>query len=201
MRMRNFGVVVPLVWFQATACTAQHGDQDGSLGGYSAPAVAPPLAQVLGGMGLSPGEVHFKVDKSERRFEVVVHGIVVKAYACVLGEVPDGDKMIQGDRRTPEGVFGIRSKRLHDKWHAFVWVDYPNAESRRRFEQRKREGVIPADATIGGEIGIHGVPKGMDHWVDAGVDWTFGCIALKNADMDEIHPYIKQGTTTISIVP
>lgn len=126
---------------------------------------------------------------------------VLCTYRCVLGEVPVGDKMKQGDRKTPEGVFGIRSKRIHDKWHAFVWVDYPNAESRKRFAERKREGLIPANADIGGEIGIHGVPTGKDYWIEQGVDWTFGCVALKNADLDEIYPYIAAGRTTITIEP
>lgn len=162
---------------------------------------APTLASVLDSLGLAAGSVRFHVDKSERRFEVRAGDLLLKTYPCVLGEVPEGDKMMQGDRKTPEGVFGIRSKRMHDKWHAFVWVDYPNAESRRRFGQRKRDGTIPTTADIGGEIGIHGVPEGMDHWIDAGADWTWGCIALKNPDLDEIYPYIRAGGTTITIVP
>ncbi len=166
-----------------------------------APPPSIPLARLVDSLGISKSTIHFKVDKSERRFDVVAGNVVLKAYPCVLGEVPEGDKMMQGDRRTPEGVFGIRSKRTHDKWHAFVWVDYPNAESRKRFAQRKRDGLIPANADIGGEIGIHGVPEGKDHWIDAGVDWTWGCIALKNSDVDEIYPYIKAGGTKITIVP
>jgi murein L,D-transpeptidase YafK len=167
----------------------------------SAPPYVPPLARIVDSLGVRGDAIHFEVDKSERTFKVVANGRELKTYPCVLGEVPDGDKMMQGDRKTPEGEFGIRSKRMHDKWHAFVWIDYPNAESHQRFAQRKRDGLIPANAKIGGEIGIHGVPEGMDHWIDAGVDWTFGCIALKNADMDEIYPYIMAGTTTITIVP
>lgn len=159
------------------------------------------MAALLEGPGLDADQLHFKVEKSRRTFAVMAGGTVLKTYPCVLGEVPEGDKMMQGDRRTPEGTFGIRSKRMHDKWHAFVWIDYPNAESRRRFAERKRNGLIPANADIGGEIGIHGVPQGMDHWIDAGVDWTWGCIALRNTDLDEVYPYITAGTTKITIVP
>lgn len=169
--------------------------------GSPVPPPVPPLARIVDSLGVRADAIHFEVDKSERLFRVVSGGRELKVYPCVLGEVPVGDKMIQGDRKTPEGVFGIRSKRMHDKWHAFVWIDYPNAESRRRFAQRKRDGLIPAHADIGGEIGIHGVPEGMDHWIDAGVDWTWGCIALKNPDVDEIYPYIRAGGTTITIVP
>jgi murein L,D-transpeptidase YafK len=148
-----------------------------------------------------PAEVSFRVDKSERRFSVLAGGAVVKSYPCVLGEVPEGDKRHQGDRRTPEGVFGIRGKRVHDRWHRFIWLDYPNAESWRRYRERKAKGLIPAGRDIGGEIGIHGVPEGMDHWITAGADWTWGCIALRNADVDEIYPWIIPGRTLIEVVP
>lgn len=166
-----------------------------------APLYVPPLARIVDSLGVRADAIRFEVVKSARLFRVIANGAELKTYPCVLGEVPEGDKMMQGDRKTPEGVFGIRSKRMHDRWHAFVWIDYPNAESRRRFAQRKRDGLIPAHADIGGEIGIHGVPAGMDHWIDTGVDWTFGCIALKNPDVDEIYPYIRAGNTTITIMP
>lgn len=160
-----------------------------------------PLAELITELHFDVRTIRFHVDKSERRFDVLVNDSLIRTYPCVLGENPVGDKMMQGDRRTPEGIFSFRSKRMHDKWHAFVWVDYPNAESRRRFDQRKRDGLIPPGKDIGGEIGIHGVPDGMDHWVTEGADWTWGCIALRNADLDEVYPYIRAGTTTIVIEP
>lgn len=145
--------------------------------------------------------MRFRVDKSDRRFMVLVEDSLLKSYACVLGEQPVGDKFCQGDRRTPEGTFTFRSKRVHPQWHKFIWVDYPNAESWKRFNERKAKGWIPDGRDIGGEIGIHGVPEGKDHWIDAGSDWTWGCIALKNADVDEIYPYIRPGSTWIEIDP
>jgi len=160
-----------------------------------------PLAYLIDSLRLDAGTIRFHVDKSERRFAVYVSDSLLKTYPCVLGEKPLGDKMMQGDRKTPEGTFGFRSKRVHDKWHAFVWVDYPNAESRRRFAQRKRDGLIANGKDIGGEIGIHGVPAGMDHWITEGVDWTWGCIALRNDDLDEIYPHIQPGRTTMVVVP
>ena len=145
--------------------------------------------------------MRFRVDKSERKFNVIVGDTILKTFPCVLGENPVGDKFHQGDRRTPEGTFAFRSKRVHASWHKFVWVDYPNAESYRRFKERKAQGLIPAGKDIGGEIGIHGVPDGYDHWIDAGQDWTWGCIALKNADVDEIYPYIIVENTLMDVVP
>ena len=160
-----------------------------------------PLGRLLDSLDIPPSSVHFKVDKSERRFDVLVGDSVLCSYPCVLGERPEGDKEYQGDRRTPEGVFTFRSKRVHPQWHKFIWVDYPNAESWRRYRKRMAEGRIPAGKDIGGEIGIHGVPEGMDHWIVQGVDWTWGCIALRNADVDEIYAVIEPGRTRMEVVP
>ena len=55
-------------------------------------------------------------------------------------------------------------------------------------------GEIPREADIGGEVGIHGVPAGMDYLIDAGYNWTLGCISMKNRDVDEIYPYISKST-------
>jgi murein L,D-transpeptidase YafK len=160
-----------------------------------------PLARMMDSLHLDPKTVRFHVDKSERHFDVYANDSLLKTYPCVLGEKPVGDKFHQGDRKTPEGTFTFRSKRIHASWHKFVWVDYPNAESYRRFKERKGQGLIPAGKDIGGEIGIHGVPDGMDHWIEAGEDWTWGCIALKNADVDEIYPYIIPQKTVLVIEP
>jgi len=160
-----------------------------------------PLATLIDSLHLDATTIRFRVNKSERRFEVYVSDSLLRSYPCVLGEKPIGDKFHQGDRKTPEGTFAFRSKRVHHAWHKFIWVDYPNAESQRRYNQRKAQGLIPAGKDIGGEIGIHGVPDGMDHWITTGQDWTFGCIALRNADVDEIYPFILPQKTMITIVP
>ncbi len=172
-----------------------------SFEGPVASVLARPLAVLIDSLHLDPATIRFHVDKSERRFDVIVSDSVLKTYPCVLGEKPVGDKFHQGDRKTPEGSFSFRSKRVHGQWHKFIWVDYPNAESNRRFNERRTQGLIPAGKDIGGEIGIHGVPDGMDHWIDAGEDWTWGCIALKNADVDEIYPYIIARRTMLVIEP
>jgi murein L,D-transpeptidase YafK len=172
------------------------------------PAPAVPLVRAIDSLGLDARTVRFRVDKSERVFEVLARtpgaagrDTVLKQYPCVLGGSPVGDKFMQGDRRTPEGTFTFRGKRVHDRWHKFIWVDYPNAESWRRFKERQANGSIPAGKDIGGEIGIHGVPDGMDDWIVQGVDWTWGCIALRNADVDEIYPFVRPQHTLITIEP
>lgn len=160
-----------------------------------------PLAHLIDSLHYDARTIRFHVDKSDRRFEVFVNDTLLKTYPCVLGEKPVGDKFYQGDRKTPEGTFTFRSKREHYAWHKFIWVDYPNAESYRRYTERKAQGLIPLGKDIGGEIGIHGVPDGMDQWIDAGEDWTFGCIALKNADVDEIYSFIVPKKTVLEVVP
>ncbi len=160
-----------------------------------------PLAHTLDSLHLHSDDIWFHVDKSDRRFEVKHGGTVLKTYPCVLGEHPVGDKMMQGDRKTPEGTFTFRSKRRPHQWHVFIWIDYPNAASRKRFEARKKNGEVAANADIGGEVGIHGVPEGKDAWITQGSDWTWGCIALKNADVDEIYPYITAWKTKLVIEP
>jgi len=76
----------------------------------------------------------------------------------------------------------------------FVWIDYPNARSRAKFNLAKRRGQIPSGARIGGEIGIHGVLNHADHLVDDGVNWTSGCISMKTRDIREICGVAQVGT-------
>lgn len=160
-----------------------------------------PLKGIMDSLGWSNEPIRILVDKSDRRMELSVKDTVLKSYLIVLGLNPNGDKHFQGDKKTPEGTFTFRAKYPHANWHKFVWVDYPNEESWRRFNKRKADGTIPSDAKIGAEIGIHGVPDGMDEWIVRGQDWTFGCIAMRNDDLDEIYPLIKPKATKMIVVP
>lgn len=205
MMMQRAALPIVLLVFVLTACAQPPSGHDASA--IATEASLPerlsqrPLRSLIDSLGIDPKDIRFLVDKSKRRFDVLAGDSTLKSYPCVLGEVPVGDKLHQGDRKTPEGSFTFRSKRVHDQWHKFIWVDYPNAESWRRYNARKAQGLIPRGKDIGGEIGIHGVPTGMDHWIDAGVDWTWGCIALRNADVDEIYPFIIPDKTTMTVVP
>ncbi|MCB9232555.1 MAG: L,D-transpeptidase [Bacteroidia bacterium] len=129
---------------------------------------------------------HVLIDKSDFVLTLYFDTVRVKSYPIVLGGNPADDKRMEGDGCTPEGIFGIRNKYPHAKWSRFIWVDYPNEDSWRKHNASKEAGEIPEDATIGGEIGIHGVPEGKDHLIDDGTNWTLGCISLKNADVEEI---------------
>lgn len=115
-------------------------------------------------------------------------------YPVVFGNKDMGDKMMQGDRRTPEGSFHISYKRKHEKWNRFLMIDYPNEESIAKFNRRKAAGIIPANAQIGGGIGIHGTWPHEDFAVDAYQNWTEGCISTKNKYVQELFDMLPIGT-------
>ncbi len=116
-------------------------------------------------------------------------------YPVVFGNKDMGDKLMQGDRRTPEGIFHIQAKRKHPKWDSFMGIDYPTKESYDKFNQRKAQGLIPADAKIGGEIGIHGTWPHEDFAIDQYQNWTEGCISTKNQYVQELFSMLPVGTT------
>lgn len=107
--------------------------------------------------------------------------------------------MKEGDGCTPEGVFELIDLYPHAKWSKFMWIGYPNNDSWKKFEANKAAGLIAESDKIGGEIGIHGVPEGMDALIDVGKNWTLGCISLKNSDVDEIYGVSKKGTKVVIV--
>ena len=140
------------------------------------------------------------IEKSQKRLTLYYQEQPIKSYPLVLGNDPVGDKRQEGDYKTPEGMFKIRDLYPHPQWSKFIWIDYPTAESWDKHLEAKRQGLIPASTTIGGEIGIHGVPRGGDYLIDENKNWTWGCIALKNQDVDEIYDWLQVGTT-VEIIP
>src|SRR6476661_9905234 len=95
------------------------------------------------------------VDKSSYELYVYDAEGWYATYPVVFGNSSLDDKKIEGDRNTPEGTFRIVNKRIHDKWDRYMGLDYPTKETLARFNQRKRNGEIPASASPGGGIGIH----------------------------------------------
>ena len=118
-------------------------------------------------------------------------------YPAVFGSKSLDDKMMQGDRLTPEGTFHIVSKRPHDKWDKIMDLDYPTPADIAKFKQRKAAGKIPQMAKIGDGIAIHGTWPHDDNAVDAYQMWTNGCVSLKNEDMDELYNIVPIGTKVI----
>lgn len=140
------------------------------------------------------GPVYIVVDKSDYVLQVFDEIGWYATYPVVFGSQSLEDKMMEGDRKTPEGNFRIINKRRHEKWHKFILIDYPNKESWNKFKERKLQGQIPNTARIGGGIGIHGTWPDDNIVVDGYSNWTQGCISLKNEDIDELYEYLRVGT-------
>lgn len=154
----------------------------------------PPMAMVNGErdlaellpQGFDRSKTSILIEKSKYRLTLYYDQKPVKSYAVVFGDTL-GDKRQEGDRKTPEGILRIRDLYPHPDWAKFLWLDYPNAQSRCKHDRAKQQGEIPHSSSIGGEVGIHGVPAGRDAWVTDRVNWTLGCPALKNGDVEELY--------------
>ena len=128
------------------------------------------------------------VYKRERTMTLFFRGVPVRSYFVALGARPVGDKVSAGDNRTPEGLFHIIAHNPASKYHLGLRISYPSAAHRARAEAL---GVDP-----GGDIMIHGLPKqfsaaGKDHRLD---DWTNGCVALTNQEIEEVWRAVPDGT-------
>ncbi len=128
------------------------------------------------------------IEKKERRMTLMSKGEVLKAYKIALGGNPIGPKERQGDKKTPEGTYVIDSRNKDSHYHISLHISYPNERDR----QRARElGVSP-----GGDIMIHGMKPGFS-WAGEShtkVDWTEGCIAVTDEEIEEIEKLVPNGT-------
>lgn len=143
------------------------------------------------------GAFYILIDKSDYELNIYDSEGWYATYPVVFGNNSLADKKMEGDRNTPEGTFKIVSKRIHDKWHRFLAIDYPNKESWEKFYWRKSRSEIPASAKIGGGIGIHGTWPHEDFQIDRYRNWTLGCISMKNEDVEEIYRFVIPGTKVI----
>lgn len=150
------------------------------------------LEEIVKSNNIKIEELSVLIDKSDYVLSFIHADTVVKEFPVVLGYNPEGDKMQEGDYKTPEGTFGVKSKYGHKNWKYFIWIDYPNEESWSKFKKRKAEGTIDDSAKIGGEVGIHGTPEGMDDMIAKGTNWTYGCISLTRKDVAEIYPFFHE---------
>jgi murein L,D-transpeptidase YafK len=128
------------------------------------------------------------VDKSERTLRVLKKGRALKTYRIALGRNPEGAKAEEGDGRTPEGRYRIESRNAWSAYHLSLRVSYPTTAQRRA---ARRRGVSP-----GGDIMIHGLPNGFDPLDAARLpdDWTAGCIAVTNEEIEELWRVVPVGT-------
>jgi murein L,D-transpeptidase YafK len=136
-------------------------------------------------------EVHIDrvlVLKSARTMELLSHGKIEHSYKIALGGDPVGAKTMQGDHKTPEGIYVLDSRNAHSRFYKSIHISYPNAHDSASARQKN---VSP-----GGDVFIHGLPNGYG-WVGSShhlKDWTDGCIAVTNQEMDEIWRVVANGT-------
>jgi murein L,D-transpeptidase YafK len=136
-----------------------------------------------------PGKVdRIVVEKSARTMTLMRDGKVLKTYKVALSREPVGAKERTGDHKVPEGEYVVDSKNPHSRFHLALHVSYPNAADR---ERARKLGVKP-----GGNIEIHGLDSKYA-WVgrlQRQVDWTDGCVAVSNSEIEEIWPLVRVGT-------
>ncbi|MGC2063591.1 MAG: L,D-transpeptidase family protein [Thermodesulfovibrionales bacterium] len=128
------------------------------------------------------------IEKKERRLTLISKGKVLKTYKIALGGNPNGPKERQGDNKTPEGTYFIDSRNKDSHYHLSLHISYPNEKDKKR---AKELGVSP-----GGDIMIHGIKNGFS-WVGdfhTEVDWTKGCIAVTDEEIEEIDKLAPNGT-------
>lgn len=153
-----------------------------------------PLDKLMDSLLVDNSALYIQIDKSDYVLSLYADNLLIKQYPIVFGGNPVDDKLHQGDGCTPEGHFKVLAKYYHAAWSRFIWIDYPNKESLKKFREAKTNGIITQGSTIGGEIGIHGVYPNRDINIDVRNNWTAGCISLKNKDVNEIYEYVDVGT-------
>ncbi len=129
-----------------------------------------------------------KVDKSKRRLYLMEQGQIVKQYRIALGKEPKGHKHTEGDQRTPEGRYILNGVNPESNFYKSMHISYPDMDDLARAEA---EGIDP-----GGDISVHGLKNSFDEepaFIQS-FDWTNGCIAITNQEMDEFLSLVENGT-------
>jgi murein L,D-transpeptidase YafK len=129
------------------------------------------------------------VEKSKRTLTLMSGSKILKTYKVALGGQPVGAKDRQGDHKTPEGIYSVDAKNPNSQFYKALHISYPS--------QTDRANARKLGVSAGGDVEIHGLGAkwgwlGAEHRL---TDWTDGCIALTNEEIDEIYPLIKIGTT------
>lgn len=159
----------------------------------------------------SPAQrISITIFKERRELWVFRGEKVVKVYRIHLGGSPEGDKTARGDNRTPEGGYRVVEKKAQSKFHRFIGISFPNLKDADRaynegritaddwveilYATEKRTKP-PWDTALGGYIGIHGIGENesFKRRLVKGVDWTNGCIAVTNKEIEELFRIVPLG--------
>ncbi|MEY2528096.1 MAG: hypothetical protein QOJ05_186 [Verrucomicrobiota bacterium] len=129
------------------------------------------------------------VEKGARRLTLLNRGAILKSYPVALGREPIGAKEEEGDQRTPEGLYRIDFHKRDSDYHLALHVSYP--------EQRDIERAAARGVSAGSDIMIHGLPNGRG-WIGRfhrRSDWTAGCVAVTDFEIEEIYRAVPDGTS------
>lgn len=128
------------------------------------------------------------VVKSQSRLYLIKNDKVLSEYRVAFGANPKGTKKQEGDERTPEGRYILDYKKADSAFYKAIHISYPNEDDKKRAKKLK---VNP-----GGMIMIHGQKNGFGwlSWITQHFNWTDGCIAVSNSEMDEIWEAVSAGT-------
>jgi len=130
-----------------------------------------------------PEVTYVVVNKGSRKMMLLHHDKVLEDYKIKLGFAPLGHKEIEGDGKTPEGIYWIDRRNPNSRFHLSLGISYPNERDR---ERAKQLGKSP-----GGDIFIHGQEHPLKK--DKG-DWTWGCISVTNDQIEDIYAMVRDGT-------
>jgi murein L,D-transpeptidase YafK len=160
-----------------------------ALGAAIACATLAQEGQYAGALPASARIDRLVIDKSDHRLEAYAGSTLLKTYSVAIGIGGEGPKRYEGDQRTPEGLYRIDRRHRSRDFHRFLHVSYPNAGDRRRYRELRASGEVPENAGIGGDIGIHGPPTHFGGLVGValGLDWTAGCIAVSEEEIEELY--------------
>lgn len=129
-----------------------------------------------------PTVTQVQVHKADRKLYLLHNDKVLKSYDVALGGAPVGDKQFEGDNKTPEGVYYITHRNPTSQYHLSLGISYPNDADRAE--------ATALGKPTGGDIFIHGGPASKI----TRRDWTAGCIAVSDRQIEEIYAMIKPGT-------
>ena len=180
MALKTRLALLPLLALAACAAPPQQAQAPSSQ-----PLLAREAARIVPERGLASID-YLIVDKSERLMVAYAAGQPVKAWRGLqLGDAPEGHKQFEGDERTPEGRYTIEGRNPGSKYHLSLKVSYPSVDDRAF---ARAQGRSP-----GGDIFLHGQPNAMPFGRMPG-DWTDGCIALSNDEIEELWRIVPDGT-------
>jgi murein L,D-transpeptidase YafK len=159
--------------------------------------------------------LRIEVRKSERTLSARCEGGAVHRMTAALGREPRGDKLSAGDDRTPEGLYRISGRPRPSRFHLFIPIDYPSADDARaaldegRISPRDHARILyaetfglapPGDTPLGSGLGLHG-EGGRWRGESVELDWTNGCVAVTDAEIEFLARRVEVGKTEVVIEP